>query len=487
LLLATLCIGPQVASSVQAIGLDEIAQQSGLGEPLQLMIPLLTDASDELTGDEFAGECFKVVSAVANDLPQVQWARVALEHRGGRAVLVISTAYPINEPIMRVAVRAGCRVSMSREYTVLFDPVSIEAPMVADAVTEPVEAQAPPVAAPRPVVQRPFVPQRRFASVARTGPSIASKRVSEGVAAPVPPVQPQAAKASDGPRLQVSRSVDDARAAPAKRGTARTAAAEREALKALEEETVVLERRVAELSLTMEQMDLELKAARAAKAEAEKAARAATEQARAATAAATPWSMLRVWAEENWPLPVVFPALILLIAAMLLGQQRRGATRVPASITGTPTDAFDSTYVGDPSLFGSLTAGAGVAAPGPKGVDTKANVITSIAPTPSAPVPEFHHGPERTFDYEVVGEYSGYSTLEREQPSIVARLTSAWGTQKAVEKVQDYLLTPRRGGRALSRGAIAELKLLQAIALEHVAGQDSEMLARAGDGKPSRV
>src|SRR6266581_729442 len=149
-LLATLCVGPISISSVQAIGLDEVAQQSGLGEPLRLVIPLLTNASDELTGDEFAGECFKVVPAAANDLPQVQWARTALEHRGSRAFVVVSTAYAITEPIMRVAVRAGCRVSMSREYTVLFDPISIEAPMVADATTEPAEAQAPAAAAPPP-------------------------------------------------------------------------------------------------------------------------------------------------------------------------------------------------------------------------------------------------------------------------------------------------------------------------------------------------
>ncbi len=135
LLLATLCIGSTVTISAQAIGLDEIAHQSGLGEPLRLVIPLLTDPSDELAGEEFAGECYRVVSPVANDLPQVQWAKVALEHRGGRALLVVSTAYPINEPMMRVAVRAGCRVAMSREYTLFFDPISIEAPTVADATS----------------------------------------------------------------------------------------------------------------------------------------------------------------------------------------------------------------------------------------------------------------------------------------------------------------------------------------------------------------
>ena len=347
------------------------------------MIPLLTDPSDELAAEEFAGECYRVVSPVANDLPQVQWAKVALEHRGGRALLVVSTAYPINEPIMRVAVRAGCRVAMSREYTLFFDPVSIEAPTVADATSDPVETQARAIAArpprSRPAVQHPVVPRKHLGSVARTGPSIASKRASETVAAPAPPVGVQAAKASEGSRLQVSRSIVDSVAAPVAPGAAPTAAAERETLKALEEETVVLQRRVAELSLTMERMDQELKAARAAKADAEKAAHAAAEQARAIAAAATPWSKLRSWADENWPLPVVFPALILLIAAMLLGQERRRATRVPAPINGT--DAFDSTYMGDPSALGTLTAGAGGATSAPREVETRINLITRAEAT----------------------------------------------------------------------------------------------------------
>ena len=144
----------------------------------------------------------------------MQWAKVALEHRGGRALLVVSTAYPINEPIMRVAVRAGCRVAMSREYTLFFDPVSIEAPTVADATSDPVETRARAIAArpprSRPAVQHPVVPRKHLGSVARTGPLLATKRASETVAAPAQPVGAHAAKASEGSRLQVSRSIVDA-------------------------------------------------------------------------------------------------------------------------------------------------------------------------------------------------------------------------------------------------------------------------------------
>src|SRR6266567_4426048 len=205
-LLATLCIGPISISSVQAIGLDEVAQQSSLGEPLRLVIPLLTNASDQITGDEFAAECFKVIPATANDLPQVRFPRTALEHRGGRAFVVVSTAYPISEPIMRVTVQAGCRVSMSREYTLFFDPIAIEAPVVAAETAAPAEVLAPaPVAAATPPEQRPVVqssvaPRSQVASAARPKVPSAPRRASNVVAAPARPVDVPAAKASDRPR-----------------------------------------------------------------------------------------------------------------------------------------------------------------------------------------------------------------------------------------------------------------------------------------------
>src|SRR5438105_7786633 len=172
------------AKTVHAIGLDEISQQSALGEPLRLVIPVLS-AGDEVVGDEFAGECFKVVPVVANDLPQPQLTRVALEHRAGRAFVVLSTAYPITEPIMRVAVQAGCRVSVSREYTLFFDPMSIVPPVVEPvmAASAPSNAESPagagaaaidapsPASATTPleppVAQRSVTPRKHAPTVAR--------------------------------------------------------------------------------------------------------------------------------------------------------------------------------------------------------------------------------------------------------------------------------------------------------------------------------
>lgn len=496
LLLATFCIAATHVGKAHAIGLDEISQQSGLGQPLRLVIPLITNAADEIGGEDFAGECFKIVPANATDLPQPSLARVALEHRGGRAFVVVTTAYPINEPMMRVAVQAGCRVSLSREYTVLLDPVSIEPPVVQVAAAAPAvepaasaraEPQAPAVAAvarePRPV-QRSVAPRKHVASAVRTKPASAPKRTGDAVAASVPRIAPQTAKASAGPRLQVSRTIDDAAATPAKPGAAQLSAAESETLKALEEETVVLQKRIAELSLTMEQMQKELLAAKTARDEAEKAAREAKQR---AAAAPPPSSETRILADVNWPLVVVVLGLIALLAAVV--HMRRKPVLVPAPITAAQEEAFNPADLGEPSVPQFPTTGGKLSVPELTEVDTLPPAVrvatpaglppiampATVAPasTPPAPVPEFKYDPELMFDFEVektAEAYSEYSTLEREQPGIVAKLTSTWGSPEAAVRLEHYLLTPRRGGKPLSREAMAELKLLQTLARDFAGG-----------------
>jgi hypothetical protein len=106
---------------------------------------------------------------------------------------------------------------------------------------------------------------------------------------------------------------------------------------------------------------------------------------------------------------------------------------------------------------------------------------------PAAVVPEFKYDPGLAFDYEVeqhAEEATAYSVLEREQPGIVARLTDTWGTPHAEAKLQDYLLTPRRAGRTLSHGALEELRLLHAIALENAGGLGNLPIGpRPGNGQ----
>ena len=228
---------------------------------------------------------------------------------------------------------------------------------------------------------------------------------------------------------------------------------------------------------------------------AEEAARKAAEKA----AAASTWSVLRAWAEDNWQMLLGVPTLILIIVALLVSRQRRKVVLVAAPLTATQADTFNPMDLGEPSVPGRSfdpeeftlepdedrtqpPAVPRVATPaGISRVVTAATAARVAAlpaaervPTQPAPVlPEFKYDPDLLFDYDVkqaAEEASAFSTLEREQPGIVAKLTSAWGTPEAAVRLEHYILTPRRGGRALSSNAIAELKLLHAIAHERAQG-----------------
>ena len=483
-LAAALAIELASIAPARAIGLDEISQQSGLGEPLRLVIPVLS-SGDEASGDEFAGECFKVVPAAVNDLPQPALARAALERRAGRAFVVLTTAYPITEPMMRVAVKAGCRISVSREYTVLFDPVAIEAPVaqvaaapqarpaaVAAAATPRADTSAStaaPASTEPPVAQRSVAPRKQPARATQMKPESGSRRDNGAITRrAASPSQSRAASSSAGPRLQVSRTADYAAMAPVA-GSPPSSAAEREMLRTVEEQAVVLQKQIAELTLAMERMQQELVAARAARDEAEKAAAPAA--ARPAVAASSP--AVRSWMTDNWPLLVLVPALIVLIAALLVKQRRRESPRIPAPLTRAQAEAFNLADLGEPSVPGHPDFRNAEIVVTSRFADKPPRIIRSAILDPAASVTEPKYDPGIAFDYEVeqaAEESSAYSVLEREQPGIIARLTDTWGTPYAEQKLQDYLLTPRRGGRALSRGAIEELKLLHAIAIEHSGG-----------------
>ena len=486
-----LAVALTAAGSVHAIGLDEIAQQSGLGEPLRLVIPVLSSADEPLGSDEFAGECFKLVAPMAGDLPGLDSARVALEHRGGRAFVVLTTQQPINEPIMRIAVQAGCRATVSREYTVLLDPVTIEPPIAEKSATPVAAAMAAPaamargdaVAAVEPEAQRglPAASPRRHAVRSAGNKPNGTLGQSAHVASPSLPT-PRAAPASTRPRLQVSRT-EGASSAP-RSNRPQTSATEGEALRTIEEQTVVLQRQIAELSVAMERMERDLVAARAAKAEAEANALAAAE--RASTVASSSSATMRTWAGLNWPLLVLTPAAIVLLAAAL---HRRRPIVVPAPITPAQAAAFNRADLGEPSVPGPEPMGDEESVVTPMAISGPARVVRPVlVDPPTSAVPEFTPDAGIAFDDEVrqtAEAACAYSILEREQPGIVGRLTESWGTPRVAGQLENYLLAPRSTGRKLSRAAVEELSLLRSIALER-AGFGANMLtprAREGNGR----
>ena len=93
------------ASPAQAIGLGDISAQSALGRPLRVVVPLIVAGDDALSG-----ECFKLspTGRVSDGIPELQTGRVALERIGSRAQIVLSTPRAVNDPLLRLTLRAGC-------------------------------------------------------------------------------------------------------------------------------------------------------------------------------------------------------------------------------------------------------------------------------------------------------------------------------------------------------------------------------------------
>jgi hypothetical protein len=97
--------------------------QSGLGQPLRVVIPVM------LTSGETLNEgCLRLVADNASGVPQIVTGRVRLEQAATKPRLVISTAAPVSEPAIRLAVQAGCGSTSRRDYMLLLDPPALESP-----------------------------------------------------------------------------------------------------------------------------------------------------------------------------------------------------------------------------------------------------------------------------------------------------------------------------------------------------------------------
>jgi len=118
---AALGLLPALAgSAAHALGLGEIVQQSSLGEPFRVTIPVLVNA-DDLAGDELAPECFRLVSGDSErstDLPQILFGRATLERSARGVQVVVSSNTIVNDPAMSFTVQAGCKLRIRHQYTV---------------------------------------------------------------------------------------------------------------------------------------------------------------------------------------------------------------------------------------------------------------------------------------------------------------------------------------------------------------------------------
>ena len=323
-----------VALDAQALGLGEISAQSGLGQPLRIVVPIMA-----APGEEISGECFKLAPTQrsTDDVPEVQNARITLERTSAGARLVVTTLRPVDDPIVKVTLQAGCDNPVRRQYTLLLDPLPIDTPVATEASAPvapvaPVRASASPaatdgagassnVSAPSPA-RAPRTPDRRRTKAA--APATGSTATASAAAVPAAP-RPRAAAAPKSapksaaapqPKLTVSTAVP-ARGAPGKGAGDATAREQQELADALEAETIVLRQRVVELTASLDRMQQEIVAAQALQA-----ARTAAAEAAAEAAKASPQATIIRWWTDGWPILAAVIGLALLIAAGLSLRRR---------------------------------------------------------------------------------------------------------------------------------------------------------------------
>jgi pilus assembly protein FimV len=154
---------------------------SALGQPLRAEIeasPLQRGTQEVVAARLAPPEAY--ARAGIEYMPDLAAVSVAIEQRGGKPVISVTTLRPVNEPFLRLLIELQTKSGrLVREYTALLDPPSFApsaAPLAATPPTTPVSPA--PLAAPPPP---PAVPGARAPAVARPStPASKAARVAEG-------------------------------------------------------------------------------------------------------------------------------------------------------------------------------------------------------------------------------------------------------------------------------------------------------------------
>jgi hypothetical protein len=144
-----------------ALSLGDATPQSSLGQPLRVAVPIGSTGGQALTA-----ACVRVIADAAGGSgpPQLLTGRVTIDRSTAGSQLVVTTVRPVNDPVVRLAVQAGCDGTTRRDYIVLLDPPSTGAAAWAHAPIAAVVA--------RPVAPAPLSRHTKLATAAVT-PAIA--------------------------------------------------------------------------------------------------------------------------------------------------------------------------------------------------------------------------------------------------------------------------------------------------------------------------
>ncbi|BAL25410.1 FimV/HubP family polar landmark protein [Azoarcus sp. KH32C] len=140
-----------------AAGLGSIHVFSGIGQPLRAEIELNATAEElqSMSANVAPADAFKQASLQYS--PAIASLRFAVERRGARSVVKISSDRPFSEPFVELLLELNWSAGrMVREYTFLLDPVPVAAQLPAPVAARPAAASssARPAAAVTPAADR---------------------------------------------------------------------------------------------------------------------------------------------------------------------------------------------------------------------------------------------------------------------------------------------------------------------------------------------
>ena len=130
-----------VLSSAQAAGLGKLTVLSSLGQPLRAEIELTSVSAEEaagLTAKLASPDAFKLANVEFN--PALMGLRFAVEQRGGRQYINVTSSQPVNEPFVDMLLELSWNSGrLVREYTFLLDPAEMRATQSAQVAAAPVD------------------------------------------------------------------------------------------------------------------------------------------------------------------------------------------------------------------------------------------------------------------------------------------------------------------------------------------------------------
>ena len=174
-----------LTSAAHAAGLGKLTVLSALGQPLRAEIELTSVSPEEAAGlaaKLASPEAFRNANIEFN--PALLSLRFAVEQRGGRQFIRVSSTQPLNEPFVDMLLELSWNNGrLVREYTFLLDPAELRATQAAQVAANEAPARTQAAAAPAAATPAPAEPARpRRSSVrppAENAPARESAAASE--------------------------------------------------------------------------------------------------------------------------------------------------------------------------------------------------------------------------------------------------------------------------------------------------------------------